>query len=75
MLSVEKNRVLVLINKYLIEIKSVITVSKDLHIKNYLISKGRYGIPFNEIYNLKFKEGFLLPELLNKKQLINILNQ
>ena len=48
---------------------------KDLNIKNFLISKDRYGIPFNEIYNLKFKEGLLLPELLNKKQLINILNQ
>ena len=48
---------------------------KDLNIKNFLISKDRYGIPFNEIYNFKFKEGLLLPELLNKKQLINILNQ
>ena len=48
---------------------------KDLNIKNFLISKNRYGIPFNEIYNFKFKEGLLLPELLNKKQLINILNQ
>ena len=48
---------------------------KDLNIKNFLISKNRYGIPFNEIYNLKFKEGLLLPELLNKNQLINILNQ
>ena len=47
---------------------------KDLNIKNFLISKNRYGIPFNEIYNNKFKEGFLLPELLNKKQLINLLN-
>ena len=48
---------------------------KDLNIKNFLISKDRYGIPYNEIYNFKFKEGLLLPELLNKKQLINILNQ
>ena len=48
---------------------------KDLNIKNFLISKDRYGIPFNEIYNFKYKEGLILPELLNKKQLINILNQ
>ena len=48
---------------------------KDLNIKNFLISKNRYGIPFNEIYNNKFPEGVLLPELLNKKQLINFLNQ
>ena len=48
---------------------------EDLNIKNFLISKGRYGIPYNEIYNFKFKEGLLLPEFLNKKQLINILNQ
>ncbi len=48
---------------------------KDLNIKNFLISKNRYGIPFNEIYNNEFPEGKLLPELLNKKQLINLLNQ
>ena len=48
---------------------------KDLNIKNFLISKDRYGIPFNEIYNFKYKEGLLLPELLNKKQLITIFNQ
>ncbi len=47
---------------------------KDLNIKNFLISKNRYGIPFNEIYNYKFKDGLLLPELLNKKQLIKLLN-
>ena len=47
---------------------------KDLNIKNFLISKNRYGIPFNEIYNNKFANGLLLPELLNKKQLINLLN-
>ena len=48
---------------------------KNLNIKNFLISKNRYGIPFNEIYNNKFKNGILLPELLNKKQLINLLSQ
>ena len=48
---------------------------KDPNIKNFLISKNRYGIPFNEIYNYKFKDGLLLPELLNKKQLIKLLNQ
>ena len=48
---------------------------KDLNIKNFLISKNRYGIPFNEIYNNKFPKGILLPELLNKKQLINLLDQ
>ena len=48
---------------------------KNLNIKNFLISKNRYGIPYNEIYNRKFKNGLLLPELLNKKQLINILSQ
>ena len=48
---------------------------KNLNIKNFLISKNRYGIPYNEIYNHKFKNGLLLPELLNKKQLINILSQ
>ncbi len=48
---------------------------KNLNIKNFLISKNRYGIPFNEIYNNMFKEGLLLPELLNKKQLINLLNR
>lgn len=47
---------------------------KNENIKKFLISKNRYGIPFNEIYNYNYKEGFVLPELLDKSQLISLLN-
>ena len=48
---------------------------KDKYIEKFLFSKNRYGIPFNEIYNSKYKDGFILPELLNKYQIIKLINK
>ena len=47
---------------------------KDKYIEKFLFSKNRYGI-FNEIYNSKYKDGFILPELLNKYQIIKLINK
>ena len=46
---------------------------KNEAIRKFIISKGRYGIPLNIIYNKEFKNGILLPELLNKEQIIKLI--
>ncbi len=46
---------------------------KDKYIEKFLLSKNRYGIPFNEIYTTKYKDGFILAELLNKDQIIKLI--
>ncbi len=48
---------------------------KNYQIEDFLFSKGRYGIPFNEFYSNKYKNGHILPELLNQKVLINAINK
>ena len=37
-----------------------------MNIKRFLSRKGRYGIPFNEIYGPSLPNGKIFPELLNQ---------
>ena len=48
---------------------------KNYKIEKFLFSKERYGIPYNEFYSEKYRNGYLLPELLNEKVLINAINK
>ena len=48
---------------------------KNYKIEKFLFSKERYGIPYNEFYSEKYRNGYLLPELLDKKVLINAINK
>ena len=48
---------------------------KDKNIENFILSKNRYGIPYNEIYSKKFNNGIIFPELLDKKTVIDYINK
>ena len=40
----------------------------------YLVSFGRYGIPFNAVYSSKTPRGMVLPELLKQDAVIEALD-
>ena len=77
------NKWFVLNNKNIIKLideHKIITLQmdwtkKDKYIENFILSKNRYGIPFNEIYSKKFNNGIILPELLNEKIIIDYINK
>lgn len=48
---------------------------KDKNIENFILSKNRYGIPYNEIYSKKFINGIIFPELLDEKTVIEYINK
>ena len=43
-------------------------------INSFLFNKGRYGIPFNEIYSPKIPNGKILSEILNVNQIRQVIN-
>ncbi len=77
------NKWFVLNNKNIIKLideHKIITLQmdwtkKDKYIENFILSKNRYGIPYNEIYSKKFNNGIILPELLNEKIIIDYINK
>ncbi len=48
---------------------------KNETIENFIINKGRFGIPYNEIYSKEFENGILLSELLNKDEIFEVMNK
>lgn len=47
----------------------------DSSITAYLVSFGRYGIPFNAVYGSKAPSGIILPELLKRDSVIDALDR
>ncbi len=74
-LTCQANKIFVINSKEIIELfkkNNITIVSLDWtkpndKIKQFLNSKGRYGIPFNEFYSNSIPNGKVLPELLSKK--------
>ncbi|MBL6847237.1 MAG: thioredoxin family protein, partial [Alphaproteobacteria bacterium] len=59
------------VNQLFIE-NNVITLRLDWtkpneHIKKFLVTNGRFGIPFNKMYGPLISNGRILPELLSLK--------
>ncbi len=66
--------------KKIIDDKNIVTLQMDWTkkskaIESFLISKNRYGIPYNELYSKIFFDGIVLPELLDKESLIKLINE
>ena len=59
-------------SKKLIKIRGDWTLPND-QILNFLISHGRYGIPFNIIFSKNHPDGVILNEILTKKHFLNVL--
>ena len=47
----------------------------DKDIDEFLKKYNKFGIPFNAFFSEKYTNGLILPEILNKKNIINILNE
>ena len=71
----DKNNIFKIFNNEKIVPLQLDWTKKNNEIENFLFSKDRYGIPYNEIYSKKFINGYLLPELLNEKVLIDAINK
>ena len=47
----------------------------DKNIDEFLKKYNKFGIPFNAFFSIKYSNGLILPEILNEKNIINILNE
>ena len=47
----------------------------DKNIDEFLKKYNKFGIPFNAFFSNKYSNGLILPEILNEKNIINILNE
>ena len=55
-----------LFQKYKVTVLRLDWTKPNYEIKRFLSMKGRYGIPFNEIYGPSLPNGKIFPELLNQ---------